>query len=331
MPLPIDTALIPEELITQSPEKYMDQLINRIKIIQDIAKSNLEEAQQKSKIYYDKSTKQPKFKVRDHVLLKVEKVQTTSNQLINNDETGKDHDNNDQEIQDKSDELKTRMKMILKTRSMMKTQRVLKVRTIQIIGMPRFGFVFLPFLLFALLLTTSNADQQRLNYGVIFQKQSNVDFATDYWTHVYEIPMYLDLQHTLVTKCPKLAGYQCDSHNKMVSQINYMRSYMNSQIQETRSLVDKLVPKLNKTLIGKSKRSLLPFVGNIFGGLFGLATEKQLRKLATHINSLTSENNKISSALKQYGGSLTSFVTQTENRLDNAMKAIKQNHQAFSF
>ncbi|XP_052083718.1 integumentary mucin C.1-like [Mytilus californianus] len=34
-----------------------------------------EEAQQKSKIYYDKSTKQPKFKVGDHVLLKVEKVQ----------------------------------------------------------------------------------------------------------------------------------------------------------------------------------------------------------------------------------------------------------------
>ena len=161
MPLPIDTALIPEELITQSPEKYMDQLINRIKIIQDIAKSNLEEAQQKSKIYYDKSTKQPKFKVGDHVLLKVEKVQVGKkkklepkwtgpfsiieqkhdliykllnlqtlrptksfihanrlklykdptdfrpppNRLINNDETDKDHDNNDQEIQDKSDEL----------------------------------------------------------------------------------------------------------------------------------------------------------------------------------------------------------------------------------
>ncbi|VDI57047.1 Hypothetical predicted protein [Mytilus galloprovincialis] len=160
MPLPIDTALIPEELITQSPEKYMDQLINRIKIIQDIANSNLEEAQQKSKIYYDKSTKQPKFKVGDHVLLKVEKFQVGKkkklepkwtgpfsiieqkhdliykllnlqtirptksfihtkilklykdpsdfrpppNRLINNDETDKDHDNNDQDIQDKSDE-----------------------------------------------------------------------------------------------------------------------------------------------------------------------------------------------------------------------------------
>ncbi|VDI61165.1 Hypothetical predicted protein [Mytilus galloprovincialis] len=134
---------------------------SQYEILNDIHKSNLEEAQQKSKIYYDKSTKQPKFKVGDHVLLKVEKVQVGKkkklepkwtgpfsiieqkhdliykllnlqtlrptksfihanrlklykdptdfrpppNQLINNDETGKDHDNNDQEIQDKSDEL----------------------------------------------------------------------------------------------------------------------------------------------------------------------------------------------------------------------------------
>ncbi|VDH94133.1 Hypothetical predicted protein [Mytilus galloprovincialis] len=62
MPLPIDIALIPEELITQSPEKYIDQLINKVKIIHDLAKTNLEDAQLKSKTYYDKSTKIPNFK-----------------------------------------------------------------------------------------------------------------------------------------------------------------------------------------------------------------------------------------------------------------------------
>jgi len=49
MPLPIDTSLIPEELITQAPEKYIDQLINRVKIIHEIAKTNLEKSQEKSK------------------------------------------------------------------------------------------------------------------------------------------------------------------------------------------------------------------------------------------------------------------------------------------
>lgn len=74
MPLPIDTSLIPEELITHAPEKYIDLLINRVKIIHEIAKRNLEKSQEKNKQYYDKTTKQPKFQVGDRVLLKVEKV-----------------------------------------------------------------------------------------------------------------------------------------------------------------------------------------------------------------------------------------------------------------
>jgi len=74
MPLPIDTSLIPEQLITQAPEKYIDQLINRVKIIHEIAKTNLEKSQEKSKQYYDKTTKPPKFQVGDRVLLKVEQV-----------------------------------------------------------------------------------------------------------------------------------------------------------------------------------------------------------------------------------------------------------------
>ncbi|CAC5360235.1 unnamed protein product [Mytilus coruscus] len=99
---------------------------------------------------------------------------------------------------------------------------------------------------------------------------------------------------------------------------------MNAQTQETQSLIDKLVPRLNMTLIGKSKRSLLPFVRNVIGGLFGLVSESDMKKVVTHINSLTSENNKISNTLKQYGGSLASFVSQTEKRLDNAMQDQSQ-------
>ena len=197
--------------------------------------------------------------------------------------------------------------------------------------MTRFGFVILPFLLFALLLSTSKADEQRINYGVIFQNQPNIDFATDYWTHIYEIPMYLNLQHKLVTKCPQRAGRVCQSYDKIVAQVNYMKEYMNAQIQDTKSLIDKLIPKLNRTVIGKSKRALIPFVGSIMGGLFGLITEDSMKKIVTHINSLTSENNKISNALKQYGGSLASFVSQTEKRLDNAMQGIENNYQGLIF
>jgi hypothetical protein len=41
-------------------------------------------------------------------------------------------------------------------------------------------------------------DEQRINYGVIFQKHLNIDFATDYWNHVYEIPMVITIISTIL-------------------------------------------------------------------------------------------------------------------------------------
>jgi hypothetical protein len=53
-----------------------------------------------------------------------------------------------------------------------------------------------------------------------------------------------------------------------------------------------------------------------------VATEGDVRKLASHINALTKQNNKIVGALKQYGGNFASFLTQTDKRISNAMYYI---------
>jgi hypothetical protein len=42
LPLPIDTALIPEEIIDQAPDKFIDEVINRVKTVHDVARSNVE-------------------------------------------------------------------------------------------------------------------------------------------------------------------------------------------------------------------------------------------------------------------------------------------------
>jgi hypothetical protein len=41
MPLPIDTALIPEEIIDQAPDKFIDEVIKRVKTVHDVARSNV--------------------------------------------------------------------------------------------------------------------------------------------------------------------------------------------------------------------------------------------------------------------------------------------------
>jgi hypothetical protein len=86
-----------------------------------------------------------------------------------------------------------------------------------------------------------------------------------------------------------------------------------------------MVPQVTTKFNGRSKRALLPFVGNIAINLFGVATEGDVRKLASHINALTKQNNKIVGALKQYGGNFASFLTQTDKRISNAVQGIKTN------
>ena len=82
---------------------------------------------------------------------------------------------------------------------------------------------------------------------------------------------------------------------------------------------------LSTKVNGRSKRALLPFVGDLASNLFGVATEGDVRKLASHINALTKQNNKIVGALNQYGGNFASFLTQTDKRISNAMQGIKTN------
>jgi hypothetical protein len=57
MSLPIDTALIPEQIIDLAPDKFIDEVIKRVKTVHDVARSNVELTQSKNKEYYDKKTK----------------------------------------------------------------------------------------------------------------------------------------------------------------------------------------------------------------------------------------------------------------------------------
>lgn len=41
---------------------------------------------------------------------------------------------------------------------------------------------------------SSNNVVQRINYGVIFQEQSNMMLAQEYWLHTFHIPLSLDLR-----------------------------------------------------------------------------------------------------------------------------------------
>ncbi|MEW8544998.1 MAG: transposase family protein, partial [Candidatus Thiodiazotropha sp.] len=76
MHLPIDTSLIPKPTLSQNVRQYFENLIERLKTVKEIAKSNLENAQSKAKATHDTKAEPPTFQVGDLVMMKLGKVAT---------------------------------------------------------------------------------------------------------------------------------------------------------------------------------------------------------------------------------------------------------------
>ena len=74
MHLPIDTSLIPKPTLGQNVQQYFENLIEKLKIVKEIAKSNLENAQAKAKHTHDIRAEPPTFQVGDLVMMKLGKV-----------------------------------------------------------------------------------------------------------------------------------------------------------------------------------------------------------------------------------------------------------------
>ena len=74
MNIPFDVAMQPKDNIGKSAQEHVNELIDQLKMVQKIAKCNVDKAQEKGKTYYDKKARKPQFKVGDRVLLQCMKV-----------------------------------------------------------------------------------------------------------------------------------------------------------------------------------------------------------------------------------------------------------------
>jgi hypothetical protein len=117
--------------------------------------------------------------------------------------------------------------------------------------MKSMAYMTLRLVVATLLWSRSMGDEQRINYGVIFQKHLNIDFATDYCNHVYEIPMhlYLDLDQKPMKECSTKFD-DCIAYKQVLIQINHIRSYMTSQTKLTKDLIFKMIPQVTTKLNG---------------------------------------------------------------------------------
>ncbi|MES9881485.1 MAG: DDE-type integrase/transposase/recombinase [Sedimenticola sp.] len=76
MNLPVDTSLIPKSTLGPDATDHFNNLIVRLKVVKEIATSNMRTKQEKSKEHYDKRAKEPGFSIGDRVMMRVTKVPT---------------------------------------------------------------------------------------------------------------------------------------------------------------------------------------------------------------------------------------------------------------
>jgi hypothetical protein len=74
MTLPIDVSLLPQEHITQAPKEFVDAVLKKIKITREIARENLQRAQESMKEKHDQSAHDSTLNIIQCVLLKQEHI-----------------------------------------------------------------------------------------------------------------------------------------------------------------------------------------------------------------------------------------------------------------
>ena len=145
----------------------------------------------------------------------------------------------------------------------------------------------------------------------MFQEQLLLFATSEYWVHTFVLdlnPPNVPLFQRPTCPCPtvqavfdRLHKY----HNETMNTIHMVTSNMLSMIKTSRKQ-------------SKSKRSLLPFLGNIAKSLFGVSTAEDLDRVAEKVAYLHRENTKLAKSFQHKLSLMTSFMKPANNRLDNA-------------
>jgi hypothetical protein len=167
-----------------------------------------------------------------------------------------------------------------------------------------------------------NEYEHRLNYGILFQRQIDIQFSSEYWIHKWKVDIPSESNFTDTTYFN--GDFPLSHLNPIFFQLDTIRQQTQRHLSQTRQLVYDMIPETTGNK-GFSKRALLPFVGDLSKSIFGIATENDVRVLAGHINALTRQQNKVVRALARHGGDVSSYINQVDDRMDNLMEGIKEN------
>ena len=192
-------------------------------------------------------------------------------------------------------------------------------------------------LLLVLALASPSASQQsvvrRYSYGVVFSHVGQVYPKTSYWPHTFHFSLptlaaWKPIEHW----CDKsLSSDICVEYALMIQLAVTFANQTHDQFQRTLQAAYDLLPDSplppNFT---KGKRSLLPFIGQLAGTLFGTATEEDVRVLASHVQAISKSQSDLLSGFQTHMQRMSSFMSLTKSQFDNLELLLQQQHNEFT-
>ena len=171
--------------------------------------------------------------------------------------------------------------------------------------------------------------QQRLNYGVVSKEEGQLVLSNEHWLHTFEIgiPSYVAIPG--LGTCHK-DNSTCLLIAHILASVNTLRLETSARLNNTIETISKLIPEA-QVKGSRSRRSLLPFIGDLSKSLFGTATLEDINTLARHINALTKRTREMSILLTQHEEGLSSYITKTNYRMDNLMQGVRDNYLAINY
>jgi len=159
---------------------------------------------------------------------------------------------------------------------------------------------------------------QRLNYGTVFTHQGTLHASAEHWKHTFvldfKLPNFTLLNNQIVS-----------TQSENIHGIYELYSNTISYVTDTIAHIERLVPSHQPT-INRKRRSLLPFIGTISKGLFGLATSDDVQNIASRVNALIQKSTNLGHGFAKDSEILHSFIKHTDHRFTNILDLIATNH-----
>ena len=200
-----------------------------------------------------------------------------------------------------------------------------------------FGWFTRVLTILVVLLQISSCDTDvvnRVNYGVVFTKETTVGAVYDYWTHTVQmqVPRIRKHQRTIVT-CRDITNKtyqsQCMPLGMAYHSVDKTREIYVNSLNESLSQILEMMPKSETPKSqSRSKRTPLGFIGDLSKTLFGTASVKDVKLLASHIEALENKSGKTLDKMAEFTEHLSSFIKISANRYSELQTVIKDNHLA---